>query len=661
MFWNKVEKSEVVIQDNVFSVIKMSVKDLARFDYGALDLPGGVNLVMAFVPSSHKFSSIVKQLEEHLSFAKNRLIIQTAGILGGSHVDGDFYNLDHQDFIVIQSFSTKFIKEVEGFRVDMICDDIMSGDITLSLDERKNRLTKAIQAAVKPRMQVTPLDTYILCYFPGLTSSESFFLESFVKSKIPLTNLVGGSAGGGFDFKEANLALNGDITNNKAMIIYCKLADGYSYDIFTTHNFTKTGVSFDVGVCSPEKRNIQSFLIENKLVSPVQALCEHFHCTKEELPGQLQEYSFAIEMGSQLFIRSISSINKDDSISLFCDLYFGENLLLVKSENFNENLQRNFSKFCNGKEPLTMIANDCALRRVNNEKSLKHTDLFNTCPLSGFSSFGEVSQNLHQNQTLTALCFFKSSPAFSMYLDFLNNLKSTLEYYGKIEKGQLEKTIYIKDNLINEYKKYDQIASNNSSNLAQISTKASQNDVYTNKVKDGVEIFERSMGTLKNLSVHLTDSVESIRASTSQVSAVLQKIDDISDKTNLLALNATIEAARAGEAGRGFSVVAEEVRNLANNVKSSLSEINATFLSMNEVVHKMEKSSDNVLTSTNDNDETLINLSKSISLLEAESKKTAQIAKSSLEDVESSQRELSQIRENIAQTQSVSDILLKTE
>ncbi|PIE74346.1 MAG: hypothetical protein CSA19_00210 [Deltaproteobacteria bacterium] len=152
-----------------------------------------------------------------------------------------------------------------------------------------------------------------------------------------------------------------------------------------------------------------------------------------------------------------------------------------------------------------------------------------------------------------------------------------------------------------------------------------------------------------------------MRASTSQVSAVLQKIDDISDKTNLLALNATIEAARAGEAGRGFSVVAEEVRNLANNVKSSLSEINATFLSMNEVVHKMEKSSDNVLTSTNDNDETLINLSKSISLLEAESKKTAQIAKSSLEDVESSQRELSQIRENIAQTQSVSDILLKTE
>ncbi len=661
MFWNKVKESKPVLQENVSSVIKISLKDLPRVDYKSLDLAGGVNLVIAFVPSSHNFSSVAEQLEEHLSFAKNRLVIQAAGLIGASHIDGDFYNLNHQDSIIIHSFSAKLIKEVKSFMVDMLSDDIMSGKINLGLDERKNRLTKAIEAVVKPTMQINPLDTYILSYFPGLTSSESFFLESFVKSKLPLTNLVGGSAGGGFDFKEANLALNGIITNNKATIIYCKLAAGYSYDIFTTHNFKKTGVSFDIGECSPEKRNVKSFLIGKKLVSPVKALCEHFHCKKEELSAQLQEYSFAIEMGGQLFVRSIASINEDDSINFFCDLYFGENLLLVKGEDFNENLKRNFSQFCNGKTPLTVLANDCVLRRLNNKGSLKRTDVFNSYPSSGFSSFGEVSQNLHQNQTLTALCFFKSNPDSKMYIDFVNTLKTNLAYYGKIEKGQLEKIIHIKDTLINEYKKYDQIANSNSSNLAQISTKASQNDVYTNKVKDGVESFEKAMGGLKTLSVNLTDSVETIRESTSQVSAVLQKIDDISDKTNLLALNATIEAARAGEAGRGFAVVAEEVRTLANDVKSSLSEIHATFSSMNEVVHEIENSSDKVLTSTNKNDETLINLSESISLLEAESKKTAQIAKLSLEDVEFSQRELSQIRENISRTQSVSDALLKTE
>ncbi len=662
MFWNKVksEEKKLVSQENVSSVMKISLQDLPGADYTSLELAGGVNLVIAFVSSSHNFSSIVKQLEKHLSFAKNRLIIQTAGLVGASHIDGDFYNLNHQDSIIIHSFSASLIKEVESFMVDMLSNDIMSDKISLSLDERKNRLTKVIESTVRPSMSINPLDTYILSYFPGLTSSESFFLEAFVKSKIPLTNLVGGSAGGGLDFKEANLALNGKITSNSAMIIYCKLADGYSYDIFTTHNFKKTGAGFDIGECIPEKRNVKSFLIDKKLVSPVQALCEHFNCKKEDLLNRLQEYSFAIEMGGQLFVRSIASINEDDSINFFCDLYFGENLLLVKGENFNENLKRNFSRFCNGKEPLTILANDCVLRRLNNEENLKYIDVLNRYPSSGFSSFGEVSQNLHQNQTLTALCFFKSNPDSKMYSNFINTLRTNLAYYGKTEKGQLKKVIHIKDTLINEYKKYDQIANASSSNLAQISTKASENDAYTNKVKDGVENFEEAMDELKTLSVNLTNSVETIRESTSQVSAVLQKIDDISDETNLLALNATIEAARAGEVGKGFAVVAEEVKTLANNVKSSLGEINATFSSINEGVYEIESSSDKVLASTNKNNETLRSLSESISLLEVESRKTAQIAKLSLEDVESSQRELSQIRENISRTQSVNDALLKT-
>ncbi|PIE44174.1 MAG: chemotaxis protein, partial [Gammaproteobacteria bacterium] len=274
-------------------------------------------------------------------------------------------------------------------------------------------------------------------------------------------------------------------------------------------------------------------------------------------------------------------------------------------------------------------------------------------------SFGEVSRNLHQNQTLTALCFFQGDPVSSMYIGFLDSLKTTLEHYEEIEKAQLEKTIFIKDALIDEYKKYDHIASS-SSNLAHISEKAAQNDAYASSVKEGVETFEESMSNLKALSIHLTDSVETIRESTSQVSAVLQKIYDISDKTNLLALNASIEAARAGDAGRGFAVVADEVRTLANDVKSSLNEINTTFSSMDKIVSTIEDSSDKVLNSTKSNDDTLKNLSQSIALMETESKKTVHIAKTIQEEVKQNQNELNQIRENIALTQSVNDSLLET-
>ncbi|GAA7311851.1 methyl-accepting chemotaxis protein TlpB [Helicobacter pylori] len=101
----------------------------------------------------------------------------------------------------------------------------------------------------------------------------------------------------------------------------------------------------------------------------------------------------------------------------------------------------------------------------------------------------------------------------------------------------------------------------------------------------------------------LSSQVEQLSHNADDVKSILDIINDIADQTNLLALNAAIEAARAGEHGRGFAVVADEVRNLAGRTQKSLAEINSTIMvivqeinavssQMNLNSQKMERLSD---------------------------------------------------------------------
>ncbi|MGY5799039.1 methyl-accepting chemotaxis protein [Rheinheimera faecalis] len=135
-------------------------------------------------------------------------------------------------------------------------------------------------------------------------------------------------------------------------------------------------------------------------------------------------------------------------------------------------------------------------------------------------------------------------------------------------------------------------------NARQASLKAefaSQESVSSGKVMSQAL---SAMHQLQQNILHSTQTVQSLSAESKQISQVIEVIRGIADQTNLLALNAAIEAARAGEQGRGFAVVADEVRTLASRTQQStqaIQQIIGTLLSGVDVsLQSMEKSRDEV-------------------------------------------------------------------
>jgi methyl-accepting chemotaxis protein len=121
----------------------------------------------------------------------------------------------------------------------------------------------------------------------------------------------------------------------------------------------------------------------------------------------------------------------------------------------------------------------------------------------------------------------------------------------------------------------------------ELSTARESLNTLTNEVHNFVEIESELSGQLSGL-----------KSNADSVKDVLNVIKDIADQTNLLALNAAIEAARAGEHGRGFAVVADEVRKLAERTQKSLTEIDMSVStivqSINDVSDKMNSNTKNI-------------------------------------------------------------------